>query len=71
MNTAVDARRKGFLGLAPGYWALLLAALGGLFLIGLAQGEAINALAGQASSQQSLLHELFHDMRHAAGFPCH
>ncbi|MDP6099973.1 MAG: CbtB domain-containing protein [Dehalococcoidia bacterium] len=71
MNTAVDAKHKGFLGLAPGYWALLLAALAGLFLIGIAQGEAINALAGQATSQQGLLHELFHDVRHAAGFPCH
>lgn len=71
MNTALVERRKGLLGLAPGYWVLLLAALGGLFLLGLYQGEAVNALVGQASYQQSLLHELFHDMRHAAGFPCH
>ena len=71
MNTVVVERRKRFLGLTPGYWVLLTAALGGLFLVGLAQGDVFGALLGQAGSQQGVLHELFHDVRHAAGFPCH
>ncbi|MEE9203176.1 MAG: CbtB-domain containing protein [Dehalococcoidia bacterium] len=37
----------------------------------MAQGDALGALVGQAGSQQGVLHELFHDVRHAAGFPCH
>ncbi len=71
MNTMVVERRKGFLGLTPRYWVLLTAALGGLFIVGLAQGDVFGALLGQAGSQQGVLHELFHDVRHVAGFPCH
>ncbi|MBI2328136.1 MAG: CbtB-domain containing protein [Chloroflexi bacterium] len=71
MNTAVAERERGLLGLAPGYWGLLMVALVGLFLIGLDQGQALSTFMGEAAYQQNLLHEIFHDVRHAAGFMCH
>ncbi len=53
------------------YWGILAVALVGLFLIGLDQGQALSTIMGQTAYQQNLLHELFHDFRHAAGFACH
>ena len=53
------------------YWAILLVAFAGLFLIGLDQGQTLSLFTGQAAYQMNYLHELFHDMRHAAGFACH
>ncbi len=71
MNTAVMEREKSPLGLAPKYWAILGLALVGLFLVGLDQGQTLSIIMGQTAYQQNLLHELFHDVRHAAGFICH
>ncbi len=71
MNTAVMERERSHLGLAPGYWGLLAVALAALFLIGLDQGQTLSAVMGQAAYEQNILHELFHDVRHAAGFMCH
>ncbi len=71
MNTAIMARERSTLGLAPKYWAILGLALVVLFLIGLDQGQTLSPIMGQAAYEQNLLHELFHDVRHAAGFMCH
>ena len=71
MNAIVMEREKGPLGLAPRYWGILAVALAGLFLIGLDQGQTLSTIMGQTAYQQNLLHELFHDVRHAAGFICH
>ncbi len=74
MKTMVIAMERSLPGLAPRYWGMygiLLAALAGLFLIGLDQGQAISTVMGQVAYQQSMLHELFHDVRHVAGFACH
>ncbi len=65
------AMERSFPGLAPRYWGILLVALAGLFIIGLDNGQAISTVMGQVSYQQNILHELFHDVRHAAGFMCH
>ena len=71
MNTAIMGRERSALGLAPKYWAILGFALIGLFLIGLDQGQTLSTIMGQAAYEQNLLHELFHDVRHVAGFICH
>lgn len=71
MNIAVRKKEKIFLGLAPKYWGILAVALVGLFIIGLDQGQILSTFMGRAAYEQNLLHELFHDVRHAAGFACH
>ena len=43
----------------------------GLFMVGFDQGHLFSLVRGEAAFDQQFLHELTHDMRHAAGFPCH
>ena len=48
-------------------WALLIAAVGVLYLVTF-EGGAVSEAVGQAGS---FFHELFHDGRHLLGVPCH
>ena len=43
----------------------------GLFLVGFDQGHALGLVYGEQAFADLYIHELTHDMRHAAGFPCH
>ncbi|MSV33594.1 MAG: CbtB-domain containing protein [Nitrosarchaeum sp.] len=43
----------------------------GLFLVGYDQGHLFSVVIGEQAYEDLYLHELGHDMRHAAGFPCH
>ena len=43
----------------------------GLFIVGFDQGHIFSIIYGESSYTEQFLHELTHDMRHAAGFPCH
>jgi len=43
----------------------------GLFIVGFDQGHVFSIIYGESSFTELFLHELTHDMRHAAGFPCH
>ena len=43
----------------------------GLFIIGYDQGHIFSLVQGEQAFVEQFLHELTHDMRHAAGFPCH
>ena len=43
----------------------------GLFIVGFDQGHLFSAIYGEQAFLDQFLHELTHDMRHAAGFPCH
>lgn len=43
----------------------------GLFLIGFDQGQIFSIAYGEQAFEDSFMHELTHDLRHAAGFPCH
>jgi hypothetical protein len=55
-------------------WHLALAALlalAGLFVLGFDQGQTLAFVQGDSAYQLNLIHELVHDARHAAGFPCH
>ena len=47
----------------------------GVFMVGFDQGEILGFTAPADGSEGELgtnwAHEFYHDMRHAAGFPCH
>lgn len=52
---------------------ILVAGLGAfaLYVLGLDQGILLSIVQGQVAFDQNLIHELVHDARHAAAFPCH
>ncbi len=43
----------------------------GLFVVGYDQGHIFSVVLGEQAFADLYIHELTHDMRHAAGFPCH
>ena len=43
----------------------------GYFVVGFDQGHLFSLIYAESSFTEQFLHELTHDMRHAAGFPCH
>jgi hypothetical protein len=43
----------------------------GIFVVGYDQGHFFSIVQGQEAFDTKLMHEFYHDMRHAAGFPCH
>ncbi|WP_299290412.1 CbtB-domain containing protein [Nitrosopumilus sp.] len=43
----------------------------GLFVVGYDQGHTFSVVLGEQAFEDLYIHELTHDMRHAAGFPCH
>ena len=43
----------------------------GMFVVGFDQGHIFSVVFGEQAFDQMYIHELTHDMRHAAGFPCH
>lgn len=57
----------------PIYAIILLAGIFafGLFFVGYDQGHLFSVVMGEMAFDEMLIHELTHDMRHAAGFPCH
>jgi hypothetical protein len=43
----------------------------GMFMIGFDQGHLFSLVQGEQAYEDLWMHEFYHDMRHAAGFPCH
>ena len=43
----------------------------GLFVVGFDQGHIFSLVMGEQAFDEMFILELTHDMRHAAGFPCH
>jgi hypothetical protein len=43
----------------------------GLFSVGFDQGQLFSLVEGKKAIDSNWIHEFVHDMRHAAGFPCH
>jgi hypothetical protein len=43
----------------------------GVFVVGYDQGQLFSIAFGDRAYADMYIHELTHDMRHAAGFPCH
>ena len=54
----------------PSLIILAVVFVAGIFVVGFEQGH-IMTLAEGLGVDPMYLHELTHDMRHAAGFPCH
>ena len=51
---------------------ILLALFGmGVFVVGFDQGQLFSLVEGSDAFDDLYLHELYHDMIHAAGYPCH
>jgi len=42
-----------------------------MFIVGFDQGQLFSLAEGQSAYDSMWIHEFTHDMRHAAGFPCH
>lgn len=42
-----------------------------MFIVGFDQGQLFSMVQGQEAFDNMWMHEFYHDMRHAAGFPCH
>lgn len=57
----------------PIFAVVILAAIFtfGLFVVGYDQGHLFSIVQGVEAFEELYIHELTHDMRHAAGFPCH
>lgn len=50
---------------------IVVAALFALYALAIDQGLLLSVVQGNVAFDQNLVHELVHDARHAAGFPCH
>ncbi|MDQ3851370.1 MAG: CbtB-domain containing protein [Thermoproteota archaeon] len=50
---------------------LLGVLLFGMFIVGYDQGHLFSLAQGEQAYKDLWMHEFYHDMRHAAGFPCH
>jgi hypothetical protein len=50
---------------------LLAVLLFGMFIVGYDQGQLFSLAEGQKAFDDMWMHEFYHDLRHAAGFPCH
>jgi uncharacterized membrane protein SpoIIM required for sporulation len=50
---------------------LIFVLLFGLFIVGYDQGQLLSLVQGEQAYNDLWVHEFSHDMRHAAGFPCH
>ena len=51
--------------------ALAVVFAAGLFVVGFDQGHTFSLVYGEQAFSDLFIHELTHDIRHAAGFPCH
>jgi hypothetical protein len=51
--------------------ALIAIMLFTMFIISYDQGHLFSVVQGQEAFDGLWIHEFSHDMRHAAGFPCH
>lgn len=76
MSIAKRLSQKASAGVPRAAVVALLAVLAfGVFMVGFDQGEALGlavpADGGVGESGTNWAHEFYHDMRHAAGFPCH
>ncbi|MFB5600524.1 MAG: CbtB domain-containing protein [Nitrososphaeraceae archaeon] len=69
ISRQIQVQDSGIPKLAIGILAMIL--LFGLFIVGYDQGQVFSIVQGEKAFEDLYVHELFHDMRHAAGFPCH
>jgi hypothetical protein len=65
----INVSKKGVPTIAIIALSVIFAA--GLFVVGFDQGHIFSVAFGEQAFDDMFIHELTHDMRHAAGFPCH
>ena len=68
-SSQINVSKTGVSKLAIVTLAIVFAA--GLFFVGYDQGHIFSLVYGEQAFEDLYIHELTHDMRHAAGFPCH
>ncbi len=66
MGSRVSAKSEGWM--LP---AMVFLGLFALYVLALDQGFLLSLVQGLSAFDTNLLHEVVHDVRHAAGFPCH
>ena len=71
MSTTKQSTVKGFGGLPVAVGFLIAVLVFTMFVVGYDQGQLFSVVEGQSAFDNMWVHELTHDMRHAAGFPCH
>ena len=71
MSTTRQSTVKGFGGLPVAIGFLIAVLVFTMFVVGYDQGQLFSVVEGQSAFDNMWVHELTHDMRHAAGFPCH
>jgi hypothetical protein len=69
INTQIAKESSGLPKIAIG--VLLAILLFGVFIVGYDQGQLFSLAQGQQAYDDLWMHEFYHDLRHAAGFPCH
>jgi hypothetical protein len=69
VNTQIFKESFGLTKIAIGM--LLAILLFGMFIVGFDQGQLFSLVEGQKAFDDMWMHEFYHDLRHAAGFPCH
>lgn len=62
----VSARSEGWV-----VTGSILLAIFGLYVLALDQGFLLSLIQGASAFDMNLIHEVVHDARHAASFPCH
>ena len=69
INAQIVKESSGLPKIAVGI--LLAVLLFGMFIVGYDQGQLFSLVEGQKAFDDLWMHEFYHDLRHAAGFPCH
>lgn len=69
VNAQIIKESSGLPKIAVGI--LLAILLFGMFIVGYDQGQLFSLVEGQKAFDDLWMHEFYHDLRHAAGFPCH
>jgi hypothetical protein len=69
VNAQIVKESSGLPKIAVGI--LLAVLLFGMFIVGYDQGQLFSLVEGQKAFDDLWMHEFYHDLRHAAGFPCH
>ena len=69
VNAQIVKESSGLPKIAVGI--LLAILLFGMFIVGYDQGQLFSLVEGQKAFDDLWVHEFYHDLRHAAGFPCH
>jgi len=66
-QTVIEKKRLPKLAIA----ILAIVAIFSVYVVGYDQGQIFSLVQGNEAYDAMWLHEFTHDIRHAAGFPCH